>query len=137
MTPLRLFSQTMLALTGKADIFSREFIQWLRTLVDQVNTLTSLADHDDEIRTVEEYLGEDVRSGHFTIDDADIASGDLIMIQQAPGPYTNKGTLADEAEMDSIEVRAMCDRDGFATAYWTSTGAVRGNFKFNYRIHTP
>jgi hypothetical protein len=137
MTPLRIFSQTMAALTGKTEIFSREFIQWLRTLVDRVNELAALADHDDEIRTIEEYLGEDVRSGHFTIDDDDLTSGDLIMIQQAPGPYTNKGTLADEAEMDQITVSAMCDRDGFGTAYWTSSGFVRGNFKFNYRIHTP
>lgn len=131
---IRVFSQTMAALTGKTEIFSREFLQWLRTLVDAVNDLETV---ETPIRTIEEYLGEDVRSGHFTIDDADLESGDLIMIQQAPGPYTNKGTLADEAEMDSIEVRAVCDRDGFATAYWTSAGFVRGNFKFNYRIDTP
>lgn len=74
------------------------------------------------------------RSGHFTITTSGLTSGKAVSIQQAVGPYTGKGTLADEAEMDGITVSASTTSTTEIKAYWTSRTAVRGNFKFNYVV---
>jgi hypothetical protein len=73
------------------------------------------------------------RSGRFTITDAAIASTSKVICVQAGGPYTGKGTLGDEAEMDHVDV-AVTPATGTATAYWVSSTFVRGNFKFNYQV---
>ena len=60
------------------------------------------------ITTVEKNLGATpVSSGLFVVTDAGVSASSKIIIQQAPGPYTGKGTLADEAGMDEIVVYAQ------------------------------
>ena len=75
-----------------------------------------------------------MRSGRFTISGAGLSTGKPVMIQQAVGPYTGKGTLADEAEMDQVHVTASVTNSSTITAYWTSPYLVRDNFKFQYFV---
>lgn len=69
--------------------------------------------------TVEVNLGATATwRGRFTITNASIASTSKIMIWQAPGPYTGKGTRADEAEMQPVRIIATNPATGSATVYW-------------------
>jgi len=78
--------------------------------------------------TVEVNLGSTpVWEGRFTITDAGIGTSSKVLVWQAPGPYTGKGTKADEAFMDRIE----CITEplaGSATVYWRLMGGVRPMF---------
>ena len=74
------------------------------------------------------------RSGSFTISGTGLVTGKPVLISQAAGPYTGKGTLADEAEMDQLLVTASVTNSTTITAYWTSNYDVRGNIKFNYIV---
>lgn len=56
--------------------------------------------------------------GKFTITDAAIGASSKVMCWQAPGPYTSKGTRADEAEMQPVKVTAVNPAAGSATVYW-------------------
>lgn len=68
-------------------------------------------------------------SGVFTI--AMQPNTRIIMLSQAAGPYPGKGTLADEAEMDSVQVMTtVVGRN--VTCHWRSSGAVVGSFRFNW-----
>lgn len=58
--------------------------------------------------------------GSFTISDAAIGVSSKIIIMHAPGPYTGKGTRADEAEMDPILVTAAPTGAGTAEARWAT-----------------
>lgn len=90
--------------------------------------------------------------GKFTITDANIGATSKVKVWQAPGPYTGKGTRADECEMDWIQCHAV-PAAGSATVHWRSVegysgfvggggtrhravviGQVRGNVKFHYAI---
>lgn len=55
--------------------------------------------------------------GKFTLTDATISAASKVVIWQAPGPYTNKGTLADEAEMDQLIAIAEA-QSGQAIVRW-------------------
>jgi hypothetical protein len=71
--------------------------------------------------TVEKDLGSTfVWRGKFTIADAAITSSSKVLVWLAPGPYTGKGTRADEAEMDRISILAVEPGAGVATVYWRS-----------------
>lgn len=86
------------------------------------------------VRTTEKNLGSTPRRGDsFTFTDALLTGTENLVITQGPGPYTNKGTLADECEMDSIVLCAKA-APGSATAYWNSQTFVAGNFKFTYTV---
>ena len=114
--------------------------------------------------TFEQNLGSASWRGSFTLTDAAITSSKKIHIWQAPGPYTNKGTRADEAEMVRILATAE-PGTGSALIRWetlpitTSAADVnhaasqashthnpnsitrrlnkaRGNFKFTYVIYS-
>lgn len=68
-------------------------------------------------------------SGVFTI--AMQPNARIIMLSQASGPYQGKGTLADEAEMDSVQVMTtVVGRN--VTCHWRSSGPVVGSFRFNW-----
>lgn len=85
--------------------------------------------------TVEVSLGSAARrSGSFTIAGAGLTPGKPVLIQQAVGPYTGKGTRADEAEMDQVSVAAHVVDATTIRAYWTSRHLVRGNFKMHYAV---
>lgn len=74
------------------------------------------------------------RSGKFTISGSGLTIGKPVMIQQAVGPYTGKGTRADEAEMDQVSATASVTAADTITAYWSSPRRVKGNIKFNYQV---
>ena len=56
--------------------------------------------------------------GKFTITDATIAPTSKILAWQAPGPYTGKGTRADEAELQPVSIIAVNPATGTAEAFW-------------------
>ena len=64
-------------------------------------------------------LGSTLRtSGRFTITDAAIDSTSKVLVWQAPGPYTGKGTLADEAALQPVRIVAVEAGTGEAVVYW-------------------
>jgi hypothetical protein len=85
--------------------------------------------------TVEVDLGASLKfAGRFTITDAGIGPTSKILCWQAPGPYTGKGTRADEAQMQPVSVIAVEPGTGSAVVYWqtppmvsTSNVLTRGN----------
>lgn len=94
--------------------------------------------------------------GKFTITDAAIASTSKVLCWQAPGPYTGKGTRADEAEAQPVLVVSVEPASGSAVVRWETPpayvpvldtahapwtqpglrriGRVRGNVKFSYIV---
>jgi hypothetical protein len=69
--------------------------------------------------TVEVNLGSaPVFQGKFTITDAAITTAKKVLAWQAPGPYTGKGTLADEAAMQPVSVVAVEAKTGTAVVHW-------------------
>ena len=89
------------------------------------------------INTVELDLGSSpVESGTFDITGlAGLSTNAAVIITQANGPYTAKGTLDDDSEFDALEVTAYCLNSTTIRAHWASqTGVVTGNFKFNYLV---
>lgn len=87
------------------------------------------------LSSVEVNLGSvPLRNGRFTISGSGMTTGKPVQITQAVGPYTGKGTRADEAEMDQVTVTASVTSATTITAYWSSPRKVRGNIKFNYMI---
>ena len=60
-----------------------------------------------------------------------------VLIQQAVGPYTNKGDRQDEAEMDQALVTAYVFDATTIRCYWqtsVSNGPIAGNVKFQYAV---
>jgi Collagen triple helix repeat (20 copies) len=87
------------------------------------------------LTVVEVDLGSARRSGRFVIGGlAGLTAGRAVAVSQATGPYTGKGTLADEAEMDAIDVAASVTSATQITAFWKSRTRVRGNHRFSYQI---
>lgn len=75
------------------------------------------------------------RSGHLQITGlAGLTAGKPVLVQQAAGPYTGKGTRTDEAEMDMLTVAGVVLNATTIDLYWQSKYQVRGNFKFNYAV---
>lgn len=75
--------------------------------------------------TVEKNLSATPASrGKFTITDAAIGATSKVMCWQAPGPYTGKGTRADEAEMQPVNVIAVSPSAGSAVVMWETPPMV-------------
>jgi hypothetical protein len=72
--------------------------------------------------TVEVALGTPKTSGKFEISDAAITSASIILCWQAPGPYTGKGTRADEAAMAPVRIVSVAPGSGSAVVYWEAEG---------------
>lgn len=69
--------------------------------------------------TVEVDVGATARwEGRFTITDATISAASKVLCWQAPGPYTGKGTRADEAALQPVMVVAVAPASGSAIVYW-------------------
>lgn len=81
---------------------------------------------------VEQDLGG-ARFGTFTITDSAIDASSTVLVVQAAGPYTGKGTLGDEFEMDQVQAVAE-PGSGTATVRWVGTGWLAGNVKFAYTV---
>lgn len=74
-------------------------------------------------------------SGTFTfVPGGVLTPGRAVLINQAPGPYTGKGTRSDEAEMDGIIASAVCEDATNIRVYWSSQYLVVGSFRFFYVI---
>ncbi len=76
-----------------------------------------------------------VWEGKFTITDGDIDTSSMVFCWQAPGPYTGKGTLADEARLTPVHVLAVESRLGEAIVYWQTLPIVVDSLK--YTISSP
>lgn len=75
--------------------------------------------------TVEKDLGSTPTwRGKFTITDAAIDATKKILCWQAPGPYTGKGTLADESEMQPVSVISVEPLAGSAVVRWQTPPMV-------------
>lgn len=75
--------------------------------------------------TVEVDLGSTATfQGKFTITDAGISKSSKVLVWQAPGPYTGKGTRADEAEMQPVQVVAVYPASGSASVRWQTPPAL-------------
>lgn len=69
--------------------------------------------------TIEVNLGATATwRGRFTITDAAITSAKKILCWQAPGPYTGKGTRADEAEFQPVSIVSVIPAAGSAIVDW-------------------
>lgn len=73
--------------------------------------------------------------GKFTITNALISSSSKIFIQQAPGPYTGKGTRADEAEMDPLFIYTE-PGSGQAIAKWQTLPIIATQINRNDTART-
>lgn len=74
------------------------------------------------------------RGGHFDITTTGLTTGQNVIVEQINGPYTGKGTQADEAEMDQLTVSGQAISSTVIRCYWGSPTHVRGNFKFAYTL---
>lgn len=75
-----------------------------------------------------------VKVGSFTITSGGLVVGKTVDIKQAVGPYTGKGSRADEATMDQIDVFGTITNSTTITCYWRSSTFVMGNFKFQWFV---
>lgn len=62
--------------------------------------------------------------GTFTITDAAITTSSKVLCWQASGPYTGKGTRADEAELAPVSVIAVEPANGSAVVKWETPPMV-------------
>lgn len=75
--------------------------------------------------TVEVNLGSSLKfEGRFTITDAAISPSSKVLCWQAPGPYTGKGTRADEAIAQPVSVVAVEPLSGSAVVHWQTPPMV-------------
>lgn len=75
--------------------------------------------------TVEVDLGSTAKfAGKFTITDASIGATSKVMVWQAPGPYTGKGTRADEAELQPVSIISVEPAAGSAVVKWQTPPIV-------------
>lgn len=75
-----------------------------------------------------------VSSGEFSITTAGgLTIGETYEVKQIAGPYTGKGTLADEC-LDMVTCIAVATTTTILTVYWSSKSPIIGNIKFKYKI---
>ncbi len=89
-----------------------------------------------DLTEVEVNLGSTLQtSGNFVISGlSGLNTGDPVLVRQAVGPYTGKGTLADEFEMDVVNVAGKVASASTIQCYWSTDSFVSGNFKFLYAV---
>ena len=81
--------------------------------------------------TVEVNVGTPKFAGKFTITDASITATSKVLCWQAPGPYTGKGTRADEAEMQPVQVIAVEPATGTAVVKWQTPPMIAMSRQLN------
>jgi len=85
--------------------------------------------------TVEINLGSSPRrNGKFNITGSGLTAAKAVLIQQAVGPYTGKGSRVDEVEMDDIVVAGKTTSTTNIECYWQAVSPVADNIKFNYVV---
>lgn len=91
---------------------------------------------DDPFTTLEVDLGNIPHySGSFDINVSGATVGSPVIISQAVGPYTGKGTREDEAEMGLINASGFVLDSSTIRVYWSCGryNIVRDKIKFNYK----
>jgi len=73
-------------------------------------------------------------SGFFDIVGAGLTINKNVLVQKAVGPYTGKGTEANEAEMEIIDATGLVTSAVNIRVYWASVFPIIGNVKFNYVV---
>lgn len=63
-------------------------------------------------------LGPPAWQGRFTLVDAAITPFTKLLVWQSPGPYNNKGSLADEAVMQPVKITSVEPGTGDAIVNW-------------------
>lgn len=86
------------------------------------------------LTTIEVDLGTTKRTGKFNITSSGLTVGKPVLVVQANGPYTNKGTLSDEAEVDALTISGKVTSATNIECFWKSLTSVKGNFKFDYAV---
>lgn len=88
------------------------------------------------LTTVEKDLGSLPRTnGTFDITGlSGLVVNAPVLVIMAAGPYTNKGTLVDEAEMDHISFSAYAFDSTTIRVYWKSRDYISGNIKVSYSV---
>jgi hypothetical protein len=122
---------TDLTITSEAhgDLLYRGASAWLRLAPGTAGHLlasggvgaapTWTAPGGSSATTVETNLGSTATyQGKFTITDAAITAVKKVLVWQAPGPYTGKGTRADEADMVAVQVVSVTPASGSAVVRW-------------------
>lgn len=75
-------------------------------------------------------------SGSFDIDgQTGLTPGRPVLVQQASGPYTDKGDRDDEAEMDQVQATAYALNTTTIRVHWVAnprSGPLAGNVRFNF-----
>jgi len=85
--------------------------------------------------TIEKNLGAIARyQGEFAIVGSGFSVGRPVLISQASGPYTGKGTLADEAADMVICNGYVLDASTIRVFWQALRSPLKGNIKFNYAI---
>lgn len=57
-----------------------------------------------------------------------------VRLSQAAAPYTGKGSLPDEAEMDTVSITGYAVTRTLLRCYWRCSDRVGGNYKFDYQV---
>jgi hypothetical protein len=70
------------------------------------------------VTNIEVDLGAPSFAGRFIITDAGITALSVLLVWQAPGPYTGKGNNADEAAMAPVQIIAAIPDVGAAVIHW-------------------
>lgn len=90
-----------------------------------------------QLTTVEIDIGNSpLYSGSFDISGSGFNVGRTVIVNQACGPYTGKGDLPDETEMDLIGVAGYVLDSSTIRCYWTSSQPIASKIKFNYQLIT-
>ena len=75
------------------------------------------------------------RAARFSIATSGQTTGKPVFVSKAAGPYTGKGTRADEAEMDEVTATGYVVSATQIDVFWQARhGPVRGNMKFAYLV---
>ena len=88
------------------------------------------------INSVQQNLGTVPKSnGNFTIPGTGFTPGKQVWVSQGLGPYTGKGSIADEIEMDQIMASGYVTNSTTIQVNWGSgLNLVMGYYQFNYQI---
>ena len=74
-----------------------------------------------------------IMGGEFTITTTGLTIGNYYEVIQVSGPYTDKGTLADEC-LDMVKCIGVAESTTSLKVYWNSLSSpIIGNIKFKYK----
>lgn len=120
------------------DTAKKEFANWLRDLVGNVNTLiTTVAGLGGlSLTNFIQNIGPGT-SGNFTLTGLSglTADKDVIAVQTAQ-PIPSKGGARDEFEMDNIELTGYVVDATSIKFYWNASGIVGGDYAFAYQVES-